>query len=118
MPRPHAPSWVRHFTWCHHSRRQTKEQVASHANALYAQGNILITRDGQTCLGDFGIAGAFRGFSYEDHKLKTLRYMAPERLSEEALCVDNLPVTIDGPSKASDVYSLAVTSFEVRSLPA
>ena len=81
--------------------------VASHIDSLYAQGNILVTRDGQACLGDFGITGGLKDLVYHDHKLETLRYMAPE-------CLSN-PPTIDGPSKVGDVYSLAMTSFEVRS---
>jgi hypothetical protein len=40
--------------------------------------------------------------------------MAPERLPPEGLPEDYLP-TIDGPSKESDVYSLALMSFEVCS---
>jgi hypothetical protein len=38
--------------------------------------------------------------------------MAPERLPPEDPPEDHLPV-IDGPSTESDVYSLAMTSFEV-----
>ena len=76
----------------------------------YVQGNILITQDGQACLADFGIAGAFRGLPRHDHKLETLRHMAPERFSED---IDSFPI-INGPTKAGDVYSLAITSFEVR----
>ena len=74
----------------------------------------MITQDGQACLADFGITGALRGFTYHDYKLRTLRYMAPERLPLEDLPADYLP-TIDGPSKESDVYSLAMTSFMVCS---
>jgi hypothetical protein len=40
--------------------------------------------------------------------------MAPERLPPEDLPDNYLP-TIDGPSKESDVYSLAMTSFMVCS---
>ena len=81
--------------------------MTSHVDASYVQGNILIARDGEACLGDFGIASAFRDLTYHDYKLETIRYMAPERLSEAPM--------IDGPSKVSDVYSLAMTSFKVRS---
>ena len=81
--------------------------MTSHINVLHVQGNILITQDGQACLGDFGIIGAFKDLTYHDYKLETIRYMAPERLSR-------VP-TINSPSKQSDVYSLATTSFEVRS---
>jgi hypothetical protein len=84
-----------------------KKRVISHVDASYVQGNILIARDGEACLGDFGIASAFRDLTYHDYKLETIRYMAPERLPEAPM--------IDGPSKVSDVYSLAMTSFKVRS---
>ena len=57
---------------------------------------------------------AFRGFTHHDYKLETLRYMAPERLPSIDLPEDYLP-TIDGPSRESDVYSVAITSFEVCS---
>ena len=66
----------------------------------------MVTRDDQACLGDFGIAGGLKDFAHHDHKLETLRYMAPECLSKRP--------TINGPSKVGDVYSLAMTSFEVR----
>ena len=75
-----------------------------------AQNNILITRDGQACLGDFGITGSFPCFNIWVYELTSLRYMAPECLSLElgrrqpSRC-----------SKESDVYSLAMTSFSVRS---
>ena len=83
-------------------------------DAWYVQGNVLINRDGQACLSDFGITGAFRGLTHHDYKLETLRYMAPERLPPRSPPEDYLP-SISGPSKASDVYSLAMTSFEVCS---
>ena len=56
------------------------------------------------CLGDFAIAGMFtaRWFTFEDYQPETLRYMAPERVSPLA-----------DPTKESDVYSLAMTSFSV-----
>jgi hypothetical protein len=42
-----------------------------------------------------------------DYKFSTLQYMAPECFEGE------LPITIKRPSKASDAYSLAMTSFKV-----
>jgi len=71
----------------------------------YIQGNILITRDGNACLGDFGITTARRWLPM--FKLGTIRYMAPERLGSGDRA--NLA------SKESDVYSFAMTSFTVRS---
>ena len=46
---------------------------------------------------------------YYDYSPATIEHMAPERLPGNL----NSLWVIDGPSKASDVYSLAVTSFEV-----
>jgi hypothetical protein len=52
-----------------------------------------------------------RGVAYtHSYKVATIRCMAPERFAD----VLGFPV-IDRPSEASDVYSLAMTSFEVRS---
>ena len=82
-----------------------------HADAWYIQRNILVTREGQACLGDFGIAGTFSRLMSDAYKLETLRYMAPERAPE--VLYD--PEMIEGPSRASDVYSLAMTSFRVCS---
>ena len=72
--------------------------------AYNSQNNILITQDGQACLGEFWITGAFRDLYFNTHELGTLQYMAPECFSPE----------IWSP-KESDVYSLAMTSFSVSS---
>jgi len=66
----------------------------------------MITQDGQASLGDFAIAGN-RSWNY---KPETLQYMAPERFSGEGNTV-----WVQGPSKESDIYSVAMTSFSVRS---
>lgn len=68
-----------------------------------APGNILISRDGRACLGDFGIVGNFGKLSFPSFKLGTARYMAVERMD----------LTDGSPSKKSDIYSLAMTSFTV-----
>jgi len=75
-----------------------------------AQENILITPNGQACLGEFGITGTFLHFDSRDHQLGIIRYIAPEcdPLGFQA------PKRSD-PSEESDVYSLALTSFSVRS---
>jgi len=78
-----------------------------HVDASHIQGNILITPDGNACLGDFGIAGGFPDSWGYRFKQGTVRYMAPEQFDNHD--------GIDSPSKASDVYSLAMTSFTVRS---
>lgn len=83
--------------------------MSPQVDAWYVQSNILITRDGQACLGDFGIAGAFGDLWYDNLKLGTVRYMAPEQFLGDYI----LSGPIRGPSKESDVYSLAMTSFAV-----
>ena len=75
------------------------------------QNNVLITQDGQACLGDFGFTGAFEPLSFYHYGSRTLRYMAPERLFGYSF---GDPKT-SGPSRESDVYSLAVTSISVCS---
>jgi len=73
----------------------------------YVQGNVLITQDGNACLGDLGITRLFADFSHRVFKLATARYMAPEQFDRNSYA---------GPtSKESDVYCLAMTSFTVRS---
>jgi serine/threonine protein kinase len=46
-------------------------------------------------------------FMFGDYRFSTLHYMAPERIENSPL------IEIDRPSKMSDVYSLAMTSFRV-----
>ena len=79
-----------------------------------AQGNILITNDGTACLGDFGITGivnnctaAERG-SAAASKSGVTRYMAPEVLNPP-----QFGLTQSSPSRESDVYSFAMTAYEV-----
>jgi len=68
-----------------------------------------VTQDGQACLGDFAIAGMFTAnvFSFKHYQPETLRYIAPERT------FDGFSSLMLGPTKESDVYSLAMTSFSV-----
>ena len=76
---------------------------------FHAQGNILITRKGTACIGDFGIAQIINdplvavqsGTATRQHG--GIRYMAPERLEK----------SITG--KKSDVHSFAITAYEVCS---
>ncbi|KAF9641934.1 kinase-like protein [Thelephora ganbajun] len=79
------------------------------SHGCIAPGNILITQDGRACLGDFGILSGFSDLSFIRFKLGTARYMALEQVS----------LFNSSPSKKSDVYSLAMTSFTVltRVLP-
>jgi len=81
--------------------------VTLHADTLYVQDNILITPEGNACLADFGITNKFPNLSYRIFKLRTARYMAPERF----FGTDD----IRRASRESDVYSLAMTSFTVCS---
>jgi len=74
-----------------------------------AQNNVLITRDGHACLGEFGIVGASHRPELYAYELGTLRFMAPECF----LWVSS--PRISRPSKESDVYSFAMTSFSVGS---
>ena len=59
-----------------------KERAGGHINPRHVQNNILSTRDGQACLGDFGVIIAFRDVASHNYKVETLRYMAPERFRE------------------------------------
>ena len=82
------------------------------ADARHVQNNILITRDGQACLADFGFPEKCEGLGMHRCKLENLRYMAPERLPED------FPTSYPGmkrPSKEGDIYSIAMTSFKVCS---
>ena len=78
-----------------------------HIDASYVQDNILIARDGNACLADFGITNEFADITRRMFKLRTARYMAPERFY-----MNNV---VGHASKESDVYSLAMTSFTVCS---
>jgi len=82
-----------------------------HVDTPYVQNNILITPDGNACLGDFGITNKIAGLSPRMFKLRTARYMAPERFHRITLETNG----INPASKESDVYSLAMTSFTVCS---
>ena len=85
-----------------------KDQVNPRSDARRVQDNILITQDGQACLGDFAIAAAFDRYSCGYHQQETLRCMAPERIKGS-----KRPVLFP-PSKESDVYSFTMASFSVR----
>jgi serine/threonine protein kinase len=109
MQRPHASSWVEYFPWCHQSGRRTKKRLISHVHARYAQGNILVTQDGQACLSDFGIASWSSKLLTHEHQIETLRYMAPERI----MTIIRDPPENTAPFRTNDVYSLTMASFEV-----
>jgi len=112
MPRPDVSPRVGYRTQQHHSGRQTKPCAGPPLMPNNAQNNILITQDGQACLGEFGIAGAFQRFDFYTYELGTLRYIAPECLL--SLESPRSPKTTRT-SQEGDVYSLAMTSFSVRS---
>jgi len=67
----------------------------------------LITQDGQACLGDFGVTATF-AYLFEFYQPETLRYTAPERITY------NRGPLVGDHSEESDVYSVAMTSFSVR----
>jgi serine/threonine protein kinase len=60
-------------------------------------------------LADFGIAGAFFGLTLHTYLIGSVRYMAPEAFAGASHWAEIAHV----PSKESDVYSLAVTAYEV-----
>jgi serine/threonine protein kinase len=92
-----------------------KRQVDLHTDAWYIQNNILITQDGQACLADFGFATTF-DLNLTLCKLETLRFTAPECLSRPFSGVPYLDHSyFHDPSKEGDIYSIAMTSFNVRS---
>ena len=74
------------------------------------QKNIFITQDGQACLAEFGIMGAFPALYFRAYRLGSLRYTPPERFSSDGWERDP-----NRHSREGDVYSLAMTSFSVRS---
>jgi len=82
-----------------------------HVDTWYVQDNILITRDGNACLADFGITYRFTYDGPCMFKLRTARYMAPEQFYRTTFETNG----INPASKESDVYSLAMTSFTVCS---
>jgi serine/threonine protein kinase len=90
---------------------KARGRASLNADAWHAQSNILITQDSQACLGDFGIGRKHvHGMQY-DRGSGHLRYMPPEQFG----CPVYMCEIKGGPSKEGDVYSLAMTSFEVRS---
>ena len=78
------------------------------------QGNILITEEGNACLGDFGITGIIadpaiiKPGSTTTSKPGVTRYMAPELLDPGLF-----GFTHSSPSKESDVYSFAMAAYQV-----
>ena len=80
------------------------------------QGNILIADGGTVRLGDFGVTGVITNpavmepYGTTTSKRGVVRYMAPEVLNPPQFSLPN-----SNPLKESDVYSLAMTAYEVRS---
>ena len=78
------------------------------------QGNILVTEEGNACLGDFGVTAivinraVVEPQSMTTSKPGTVRYMAPELLNPPQFGLTN-----SDPSKESDIYSFAMTAYEV-----
>ena len=78
---------------------------------LSVQGNILITEEGDACLGDFGIIPD-PSFVERDGitaaNQGAVRYMAPELLNPPRYGPER-----SNHSKESDVFSFAMTTYEV-----
>ena len=76
------------------------------------QGNIMITKEGNARLGDFGITGIITDPTVVEQDRVTTsgstRYMAPELLDPELFGLKH-----SNPSKESDVHSFAMTAYEV-----
>ena len=83
-------------------------------NPRSVQENILITEEGNACLGDFGITGIItdptivKPDSISTSKWGVTRYMAPELLDPGLFGFKH-----SNPSKESDVYSFAMTAYQV-----
>lgn len=91
-------------------------QIGTCADSRYVQGNILITEGGTARIGDFGITGIITDPTVVEPRCTTgsrspglVRYMAPELLNPSQFNLAN-----GNPSKESDIYSFAMTAFEVR----
>jgi len=74
--------------------------------------------EGDARLGDFGITGIITNPALVEQDSATaskpgaVRYMAPELLNPSQFSLVN-----SNPSKESDIYSLAMTAYEVGSSP-
>lgn len=89
----------------------------SHAPTyFFVQGNVLVDDDGTARLGDFGITAIITDPSVVEpgstttSKPGVVRYMAPELLNPTQFNLAN-----KNPTKESDVYSFALTTYEVGS---
>ena len=81
---------------------------------LSVQGNILITEEGDACLGDFGVAAILTDPSVVERDSTTtakkgaVHYMSPELLNPPRFGLER-----SNHSKESDVFSFAMTTYEV-----
>lgn len=89
-------------------------QLASGLDAIHAAGlvhhdikpaNVMIDKEGRAVLLDFGLSQLRAGRPREKTLLGTVRYMAPEQIDLSPLPPEIAPRT--------DVYQLAVTTFEL-----
>ena len=94
---------------------QQVNRIEAYTDPRHLQGNILITEEGNARLGDFGIIGIITDPTVMElggtttSKPGVCRYMAPELLNPSQFHLSN-----SNPSKESDIYSFAITAFEVR----
>ena len=102
--------------WCQPSERWAHLRLEARTDVCSLQGNILITDGGVACLGDFGITGVItdptvmESGSITTFEPDVVRYMAPELLNPSQFYLAN-----SNPSKESDIYSLAMTTYEASS---
>jgi len=92
-------------------------RVGAFTDPRRIQGNILITEEGNARLGDYGITGVITdptvvepGSTTTSKAGTVVRYMAPELLNPSQFSLTN-----SNPSKESDVFSFAMTTYEVSS---
>ena len=89
-------------------------KACQYPNSSSVQGNILITEEGNACLGDFGITAIITDRTVMELQSMTTskpgvaRYMAPELLNPPQFGSAH-----GSYSKESDVYSFAMASYEV-----
>ena len=113
---PRIPTFTEYRSrWCPPSERWANFRLEARTNVRFVQGNILISDGGVACLGDFGITGVTGDLEITEPHTPVFdpgfsRYTAPELLNPSQFSLAN-----SNPSKESDIYSLAMTTYEASS---